>query len=343
MSTAAPGTPRHNARYRAEIDRILARHNHHAHGRTGNKVRRASQATRIERERIVKLAHRVLAQLGHRLNSPADLGERHVRALMTHWEGQRLSLQTLHARLSTLRVFMGWIGKAGALGSIADYVAGEHRRRIAATRNLAWQPNGVDPADIIRKARALDERMGLYLSLQDAFGLRMKEAVEMRPLRAISADGAHLEVSDGTKGGRPRLIGIDSDKRRDAVAWARRVAMASRTKAIRWPECTWRQARNRYYWYCRRLGITRDALGITSHGLRHGVSQEGYRAIAGVPTPIEGGAPGRIDRDTHRYASLKVSQMLGHGRVDVTGFYYGSYGHGLRATVADAMKGGVKC
>lgn len=333
----APG-----ARFHAALERVLAQHNHHAHSRIGRKVRRASLDTRHGRAAVVRLAYRQLHQLGYRLNDPRDLREAHVRALMDMWQSKGLALTTLHARLSTLRVLAGWLGKVGMVGSIDEYVAGDTRRRIAAVRNLAWEPNGVNPADIIAQAKALDERMALYLSLQDAFGLRAKEAIEMRPLRAISVDGTVLEVSDGTKGGRPRLVPIDTDRRRDVIAWARQVAGRARSHAIRWPDCTWNQAKRRFYRYTRKLGITRDKHGVTSHGLRHGWGQRGYTAITGLPTPIEGGALGRIDRETHRYACLKVSQQLGHGRVDVTGFYYGSYGHALRMPVADAMKGGIR-
>ena len=97
------------------------------------------------------------------------------------------------------------------------------------------------------------------------------------------------------------------------------------------PPSTWKQAQQRFYGLIRnRLGISKKALGVTPHGLRHGYVQDEYRELTGLPTPVEGGALGKIDRETHRSASMTVSRWVGHGRIDVTTSYYGSYGHALR-------------
>ena len=44
--------------------------------------------------------------------------------------------------------------------------------------------------------------------------------------------------------------------------------------------------------------------------------------------PLE--PPAGLTREKHREASMAVSRWLGHGRVDVTAAYYGTYGHAFR-------------
>lgn len=329
-----------SAPFLANLDRIIERHNRKAFDRRGRPTRDCSYSHRDGRRAMIKQAFGELARLGYRLPDPTALREKHLEALARHWGERKIAVGTLHIRFSALRVFAGWIGKAGLVKDIDDYYPErDMRRRIAATTNQAWSANGLDPDAVIEKARQLDERLALYLSLQKAFGLRIKEAIMMRPLRAITPDGQHLEVSDGTKGGRPRLVPIDSDERREVIAWAREMANRTRNHCLRWPGLNWEQAQARFYHLMEDLGLTRRQLGVTSHGLRHAYAQTSYRVLTGQPTPVEGGAVGRMNRKTHRDASLNVSKKLGHGRVDVVGFYYGSYGHSLRLSIPTVAGG----
>ena len=180
-------------------------------------------------------------------------------------------------------------------------------------------------------AKSIDERLGVILAMQHFFVLRVKESIELRPALALVEDGQAIEVYLGTKGGRVRRVEIETDDQRDVFDWARRVAAEGNTKRLRWTDCTWKQAQNRFYNLVRkRLGITGKLKGITAHGLRHGYAQRRYRQQTGLPTPVEGGALGQIDRATHEAASFVVTRELGHGRKDVVTSYYGSYGHQLR-------------
>jgi integrase len=205
------------------------------------------------------------------------------------------------------------------------------RRKTAARKNLAWQANGIDPQVVISNARELDERLGLMLALQHAFGLRMKEAIEMRPEFSRNENESMLEIYRGTKGGRLRGVPIDSDYKREVFEWALRIAASSKSGRVRRPDLTWAQARRRYYYLlAEKMGINKREKGVSSHGLRHEFSQSKYRDIAGMPTPIEGGDPAQVDPARHKAANIAVAKQLGHGRVQVTASYYGSHGHRLR-------------
>ena len=315
-------------KFRNQMERILSTHNGY---RAGREKARCSEATRHDRGNILKLAFAQLWQMGYQLDTPRGLGGRHIRALMKRWDEEGIAIITLHNRLSSLRTFASWIGKQGMVLDIGEYLPNRDlRRTTVAKHNRAWQPNGVDPQDIIARARGLNERLALILSLQDAFGLRAKEAIEMRPAYCLVESGKAIEIYEGTKGGRLRRIDIDTGYKRQVFEWARQVAATNRTGRIRWPELTWRQAQRRFYYLLSKLGVTRCDLGVTSHGLRHGYAQEKYQDLSGLPPPIAGADPKQIDPDAHRDAGIQVSRDLGHGRVQVTASYYGSHGHALR-------------
>ena len=315
-------------KFQSQLERILATHNGY---RAGREKARCSVATRHDRGNIIKLAFAQLWQMGYQLDTPRGLGGRHIQALMKRWDEEGIAIITLHNRLSSLRTFASWIGKQGMVLDIGEYLPNRDlRRTTVAKHNRAWQPNGVDPQDIIARARGLNERLALILSLQDAFGLRAKEAIEMRPAYCLVESGKAIEIYEGTKGGRLRRIDIDTGYKRQVFEWARQVAATNRTGRIRWPELTWRQAQRRFYYLLSKLGVTRCDLGVTSHGLRHGYAQEKYQDLSGLPPPIAGVDPKEVDPQAHREAGIEVSRDLGHGRVQATASYYGSHGHALR-------------
>ncbi|GMU47769.1 MAG: hypothetical protein AMXMBFR26_25510 [Porticoccaceae bacterium] len=232
-------------KFRNQLERILATHNGY---RAGREKARCSVATRHDRGNIIKLAFAQLWQMGYQLDTPRGLGGRHIQALMKRWDEEGIAIITLHNRLSSLRTFASWIGKQGMVLDIGEYLPNRDlRRTTVAKHNRAWLPNGIDPQVIIAGARELNERLALMLSLQDAFGLRAKEAIEMRPAYCLVESGKAIEIYEGTKGGRLRRIDIDTDYKRQMFEWARQVAATNRTGRIRWPELTWRQAQRRFY------------------------------------------------------------------------------------------------
>lgn len=312
-----------------EIERILIAHNQM---RADPKKGIASIETRSDRRQVIRLAFAQLWEMGNRVQRVKALGDRHVRLLVGRWDKEGVSATTLRTRLSFLSTFSGWIGKPGMVKAPTDYCEKERVRRTTATQvNKSWEANGVDPDEIIAKALELDERLALYLTLQRVFSLRAKESMELRPLHCVVDSGRILEVFEGTKGGKRRSIEIDTEAKRQAIAWATDVAKRTRNGRLRWPNKTFKQAQAYLYALVRRnLGISRKDVGVTLHGLRHGGLQGEYRRETGLPTPIEGGAAGLIDRETHHAASLKVSRVAGHARPEACGSYYGTYGHGLR-------------
>lgn len=321
------------------LDRIIGPHNKKAHNRKGDIKRDCSTATRDDRESILRRIFAELYKLGFKLQSPHGLKEKHLHALAQQWEAKRLSASTLNKRFSILRVFAAWIGKRGLVRDNQEYFKDPTvlKRTSIATENLAWDAKGVDVEEIIRRAREVDARLGLFLALQHNFGLRVKESIHLKPLHKSLGDDV-LEVYQGTKGGRPRLVPIETQQQRDVVAWAERVAAESKSGTLHWPRRTWVQSQRRFYRLLKKIGVTKAQLGVTAHGLRHGDAQRAYaKATGGLPCPIKGGALGRIDWGTHHWATIKVSVRLGHDRA--LGNYYGSYGHALRNSLPNFTTG----
>lgn len=317
------------ARFQNELDRILNGHNSF---RATRKHGKASAKTRLERASFYRLAFAQLSEMGFRLASPRNLGSRHIEVLLQRWDQEGIAIITLHTRVSFLRTFCGWINKPGMVQDVHDYLPGKDvARHTVAKANRAWLPNGVEASEVIARAREIDERLSVMLAIENAFGLRMKEAIEMRPAWCRADSGNALDIHEGTKGGRWRRIPIDTDYKREVFEWALRVAATGKTGRIRWPDRTWTQAKRRYYYLLsEKLGVNLNNLGVTSHGLRHEYAQEKYQNVTGMPSPIAGADPRQVDPVKHHVAGIEVSRDLGHGRVQVTASYYGSQGHALR-------------
>jgi hypothetical protein len=125
------------------------------------------------------------------------------------------------------------------------------------------------------------------------------------------------------------VLRIETDYQRATLSLAASMSQAKNKRIIPL-HSTLEQAYQRTRYQMRKLGLTRKALGVTAHGLRHQFAQDFYEKVTGVPSPIRGGDPALLDRDTHLHASYDVMQQLGHSRVDVAASYYGSHGHKLR-------------
>ena len=306
-------------------------------GLIARRTKLSGEATQTQRRFVLRQAFAQLFAHGYQLRRPENIGERHIEVVVRFWGEQNLSPSTLRTRISVLNIFSEWIGKKGIVKRPEHYFPdGLAKRTGIAKTDKSWEGQGIDPRAIIAMATAADVRLGAMVTLQHAFGLRMMESVEIRPGKAVVDNGQAIELIEGTKGGLPRRVNVDTKEKHAAIELARRVALSggSASGRLRWPDCTWKQARNRYYAFMRKLGITKKMLGATSHAFRHGYIHEEYEVDTGFPVPVKGGALGKIDRETHNQACMNITRKVGHGRIDVMPSYCGSYGHALRSTSA---------
>lgn len=283
----------------------------------------ASFKTKKERAHF---AHQVLSELrrsGLNIRNLLNLGQRHIQAIVDWMVAAGMSPGTIQARLSLLRWLTTAVGKRGLVlapdryGLRPDDVA----RVYVAQTDKSWDGRGVDTDAAIARALELDTWAGTSLLLMKEFGLRLTEAILIRP--CVSDTGTSLVVKEGTKGGRTRVVEIASESQRQAIDRARALSSGTPNRALVPPGKTPQQARSRIYYICKKVGLEIGTLGLNPHGLRHGFANDLYETVAGTP-PVVRGASTILNRAADERARLAVSQALGHKRLSITAAYTGS-------------------
>jgi integrase len=278
----------------------------------------ASAATQDKRADVLYSGFKELREKGYKLESVESFRGRHMEVLAEAWEERSLAPSTIQNNISIFRTFSDWIGKAGMVEAAEKYVAeGAASRSSINTEDKSWSAKGIDKKNKIAEVAAKDARVGLQLELEDAFGLRPREAMQLRP--HVADHGSYLAVNVGTKGGRDRVVPIDTPEKRELLERAKTFA-ASKLASTSDPEKSLSQVKNHYYAVVRSCGITRKD-GITSHGLRHEHANDLFEQDSGNASPVRGGET--PDRDTDKAARLRVAEDLGHSRESVTTYYLG--------------------
>jgi integrase len=282
----------------------------------------SSYATRDKRSNVLFSSFKQLRELGYKLEKVESFREKHLVALVHEWEGRKLSPATIQSNISIFRVFSGWIGKRGMIQGSEKYVADPAavQRSTIAKEDKSWDAKGVDiPAKIAEVAQK-DPRVAMALELQHAFGLRAREALQLRP--HLADKGVYLHIHAGTKGGRERIVPIDTSYKREVLERAKEFA-ANKSSSISDATKKLAQVKNHYFYALRQSGITRTN-GLTSHGLRHGYAQERYQLITDATAPVKNsGKKAQLDREDDRAARIELAHELGHGRESVTTHYLG--------------------
>jgi len=226
----------------------------------------ASYATQDKRADVLYAGFAELRQVGYRLDAVQSLRGKHVEALIQGWQARGLSASTIQNSLSVFRTFSDWIGKSGMVQRVEHYLGvGVAVRSSIASHDRSWSAKGIDIAAKIEQVRAKDPRVALQLELQAAFGLRAREAMQLRP--HIADKGTYLSVTHGTKGGRDRVEPIRTPEQRALLERAKTYC-ATLSSSTSDPNRKLHQWKNHYYQVVRACGVTRRD-GITSHGLRH--------------------------------------------------------------------------
>lgn len=287
------------------------------HGRvSATEARRISYETAAKRGDVLFSAFRELRDLGYKLDSVRSLKPKHVEALVRRWREQGQATATIHNKLSILRTFSEWIGKPGIVRPTECY--GIEPRR-SGLQDRSWSAKGVNAEAKIAQVSVKDPHVGIQLELQRAFGLRMAEAAQLRP--HLADKGTYLAIHYGTKGGRDRVVPIETPEQRALLERAKAMT-CDRMGSLIPEQYGWKEWRDHYYYVVRACGISRDE-GITSHGLRHEYLQEVYAQQSGQALPVKGGAAAAIPRDLERAARQEVAERAGHSRPEIARHYVG--------------------
>jgi integrase len=278
---------------------------------------------------------------------PRVLRERHVQAVVARWLERDMATASIHNYLSFLRTYAGWIGRPGMVREVAYYVGADsphaHRKQVA-VEDRSWTAHGVDIEAKIAEVAAFDPWVGLQLEICYRFGARPKEARHFRPHGALiprelafERDAAaypeceeFVRFAQGTKGGRPRDEPLQTEEQRELLT--RLQTIVAKGWYVGEPGRTAAQNAARFYNVLRRFGITRNALGVTAHGLRHQSANDGYEADTGAPSPVRGQQE-RPENDAD--ARYRTAIRLGHSRLRSSTFYVGTMGKPGQADAAE--------
>ncbi|WP_084382966.1 integrase domain-containing protein [Curvibacter delicatus] len=267
-----------------------------------------------------------------------ELGSKHALHLMRLWKLKAFSAGTIEWKLSILRRFLTFIGKGHLIPTgvrlhkwlLENGIEPPPARATVATVSLAWEEKGVDLEQVLPKVAVLCPITAIHLEIQAAFGLRMRESLQLDPRAADYGDV--LRVVHGTKGGLPRDVPFDSDPvmrqwQRDVLERAKLMAAKNPKGLLARPGYSLEQNIRHFYHVAERVGITKAGLGVTAHGLRHQYAARRYKEISGLDVPVSAAAPLHITeevREADLAARTAVSRELGHFRPTVTQAYVGS-------------------
>jgi len=207
-------------------------------------------------------------------------------------------------------------GRHGSRHRALPGIGGAVRTSIA-SQDRSWSARGIDVTAKINEIRQKDPRVSLQVELQAAFGLRAREAMQLRP--HFADKGSYLSITHGTKGGRDRVEPIRTPEQRALLERAKTFC-ASHSSSTSDPKRKLHQWKNHYYQVVRAFGITRKD-EIVSHGLRHQYANDRYQELTGTDSPVRGGDS--VEKSTDKAARSVVAEELGHSREGVTTHYLG--------------------
>lgn len=309
--------------YKAEIAYILkARGRNHA-----IRNKKISNATFRKRSGVIYLSFKQIRDMGFKLQSIRNIKPKHLIALFEKWDEEELSTSTLQQRHSILGVFLVWIDKSGMLPPLKELLSdpSRARRNYIAIEDRSWLAKNIDVDEKIREIALIDPRVAVQVELQIQFGLRVREAIMFKPNGCITMDGSSILLKQGTKGGRPRTIPVETERQRETLARAQAL-VGQADSHISDPTKTLTQNMRRFRYVMERVGVRKGDLGITPHGLRHQYANDRYEALSGgKKTPVRGGERGDLLPSEEATIRLQIAEELGHSRIQITTAYCGAH------------------
>ena len=272
--------------------------------------RDGSFATQAERAKILNKAAQELKQLGYRQMRATSLKAKHIEALVNKWKDEGLANGTIKNRMSHLRWWAEKVNKKAAVSNDNSAYGIENRKYV--TNQDKSLRNVQDQLDLIK-----DPYVKMALKLQEAFGFRREEAIKFIPSYADQGD--HLKLkSSWTKGGRERIVPIINQRQRQLI---NEVHQLVGTGSLIPTE-------KRYVDQLRLFERETIKVGISNtHGLRHAYAQDRYEQLTGWKSPARGGLNyselKKEQKEIDKQARLKISQELGHERLQITSVYLG--------------------
>ncbi len=315
-------------RFRRTLWRTVKKHIRQPMTHTRQSLRNVSERTVAWRRGILHEMVNHIYDAGYKPERVQNLRTKHLDAVFEAWKRNDNQHNTIQTKLSVIRFLAEILDRPDLIRHIncfAEEESREYRKAVIETgkprENKAWMSSTEAVVNVLNRIIAKDSLVALQLALQHAFGLRVREAFRLRPAESYQA-GCRLELTRGTKGGRPRTVPVETEEQRKLLEHALEVAKLNGGSMMPrdFSEISWR---HHYYSVLRNCGFTQRDLGITSHGLRHDYAQKLYQKVSGQDAPVISGTT-YVDGEVGRadlVARLEVAEALGHGRYDITRHY----------------------
>lgn len=326
-----PGNPQRQASYYLDHCVLLA---------GVGRRREVSEKTRSDYGATLKMLPALLRKLRRPVQNLSELGRAHVLAFTRHLEAEKQSEGSVQWRLSHLRRFFTLTGKPHVMPRGAEWKkilqdngisAGTHGRKQVARQPKGWIDRGIDPYPIIEAMRQWDPIAASYCELSLEFGMRKMETLQSRPGESDMV--TFLSIEHGAKGGKHRDVPFSTnpekaERQRAALERAKELASKHPKGILAWPGPDLKQAMNRANYACRKFGITKKGLGVTTHGLRHQFGCDLLAELSGLPAPVLAAVPAaayhQADQKKLKAARKAVARAMGHERIGITNAYAGS-------------------
>jgi Integrase/Bacterial regulatory protein, Fis family len=312
-------------RLKDELEKLFEKHL----AQTLRKSRQSSGAIalRTQERRLVSLiaGFEELRVGGFALESPWNIGQKHIAYLVKLWVGEKNQAPgTVENKLSYWRSLAEWMKKPGLVGTVDDYIKRPegYRRYYVAKTEDAWTEATIDVEDVIARVADKNPWVAVQLELQAAFGLQAEESMLLHPLQCLRVSG-HLQVVDGTRTGRPRVVPVDARWQYELLIRAAGLAN-SRTGSMIPDPWTKKKWYGHFYAVLQGSGVARKEMGVSIHVLRRAYRQHMYEKSVGVQGPVTKPDHHR-DPELHQWAIKEIVTAAGHEVLTNAGAYIFSF------------------
>jgi site-specific recombinase XerD len=294
--------------------------------------KKGAGATRHAGTKTVKNFDKFVQEKKWKNVTPQTLSSRQVRSYVLHRLGQEVSPRTVQNEVSHLRRIAAGAGQK--LGTISDAKNNWGAARLGLPDRIERATNkpSISSAQF-EKRIDLKPEIRVVLELESALGLRAREAVlcpkslnewSEKLSQARDDENLRLTVVHGTKGGRPRDVFIQPDRRDEAlqvVEQAREIVQKNIEQFGKEylvipspgdPKTELERSLKKVENAVRYAGFTGSD---SQHGIRRDFAQKNYQFY-------------REEGLSENDAMLRASMDLGHGRTDIIPGHYLNGGEG---------------
>ncbi len=251
----------------------------------------------------------------HGVGSMEKVSRELVGAYAKNIMDRGLSAATVQNRISAINSVMK-AATSCRWESISPRSLGAPQRSFVRTES----PQGLDRALVTEAQKGLDPRAAAILGLARELGLRAREAslIDAKGALREAISKGEIRITEGTKGGRARIVPILDHRQVEALKAAAAVQgkdgsmvpTGTSLKAFRGTLDTAREA-------------IKEVTGQGLHALRAAYAVDRYKSLTGADAPVVAGRR-LVDKATDHAAREIIARELGHGRTEVTASYLGS-------------------